>query len=618
MKDFEFYKTIRVSNKKDKIIKAFSKLHNFYNKIPDTKGCMENINTSGASCKAWCCCLPYTRIYTDKGLLPIKDLNIGDMVYNKSGKFSRILNVASKMVDEEIVSISSCYGRKIKLTKDHMVLVDSFKRKNREKVNDPIWIEAKDLIPKVGSNQMGHYLIFPKYFSIEEKRDICISDFAKNIFVEGDLCYASKSKRGKSISNSLKLDYDFCWIIGMFLAEGTNGRDIIEFHINSDEQYIYKKIQKFSEDMGLSCSSKTNRGKSFSVRICSRVLSDFFENLCGKGCDKKRIHEDFYSYIIKNKELRDGLHDGYYAGDGTKKLQKKCKYSVVTTSEDLHYQIMMLNWMNDEIPVSFIGYPKDKKKTFTLNISDGKFKDYVETEKDFRVPIRKIDFEHYSGLVYDIEVENEHSFYTECGEIHNCKIQTPQLLYSEFLLLWHHVSKNWTDEEICDLFEKCMTNAVNPVPSKGCVFFDRDTCMCKAHKVRPYNCRIYGITPNEDFEPRYKRLKEEYKSIPGAVIKPQCSLVSPVDDVEVTKEEIDTWWEELVEIEISIGIPNDMVSDAIGGSYRTPHDHVLIYNMPENVLNALSGIKQYTDEFEKKRAIKELVQVISNVFKNKS
>jgi len=199
-----------------------------------------------------------------------------------------------------------------------------------------------------------------------------------------------------------------------------------------------------------------------------------------------------------------------------------------------------------------------------------------------------------------------------------CCIQTPQLLYSEFLLLWNFISKNWDDDEICDLFERCMLNAINPVPSKGCVFFDKDTCMCKAHKVRPYNCRIYGITPDEEFNPRYEKLKKEYKHILGAVIKPQCKLVSTVDDSEVTKEQIDEWWDELVDIERSIGISKDMITDAIGGSYRTPHDHVLLYNMPENVLNALSGIKQYDNEFDKKRAIRELIQVIKNVFKNKS
>ena len=327
------------------------------------------------------------------------------------------------------------------------------------------------------------------------------------------------------------------------------------------------------------------------------------------------MHDNFYSQIIKNKELRDGVHDGYYAGDGTKKLQRKCKYSIVTTSEDLYYQIMMLNWMNDEIPVGHIRNPKSKKKTFTLNIFNGKYKDYVETDKDFRIPIRKIDFEYYKGLVYDIEVENDHSFYTECGEVHNCQIQTPQLLYSEFLLLWSYVSKYWSDEEICCLFERCMLNAINDIPSKGCVFFDEEKCLCKIHKVRPYNCRIYGITPPEEFNPRYEKLKKEYKTIIGAHIKPQCEIVSTVDNIEVTIKKTDDWWNEIKGVEKMIGIPTKMITDEMGGTYRTPHDHVLLYNMPENVLNALAGIKLYNDELDKIKAVNDIMINLRNYFR---
>jgi len=101
-------------------------------------------------------------------------------------------------------------------------------------------------------------------------------------------------------------------------------------------------------------------------------------------------------------------------------------------------------------------------------------------------------------------------------------------------------------------------------------------------------------------------LKEEYKTIMGATVKPQCNLVFTVDDSEVTVKNTDDWWNELAGVERFIGIPMKLVTDRMGGSYRTPHDHVLLYNMPENVLNALSGIKKYTDEFDKKKAIKEL------------
>ena len=57
-----------------------------------------------------------------------------------------------------------------------------------------------------------------------------------------------------------------------------------------------------------------------------------------------------------------------------------------------------------------------------------------------------------------------------------------------------------------------------------------------------------------------------------------------------------------------------MITDEMGGSYRTPHDHILLYNMPENVLNTLAGNKEYDDEFKKKIMIKEIKQVIKNVF----
>ena len=196
-----------------------------------------------------------------------------------------------------------------------------------------------------------------------------------------------------------------------------------------------------------------------------------------------------------------------------------------------------------------------------------------------------------------------------------CRIQTPQLLYSEFLLLWNFVSKNWDDEKLCNLFERCMRNAIDDIPSKGCVFFDKEKCLCMVHKVRPYNCRIYGITPDEEFNPRYEKLKEEYKFIIGATIKPQCDLVSTVDDSKTTTKNTDDWWNEIAGVERMIGIPMKMVTDEFGGTYRTPHDHVLLYNMPENVLNALAGIKLYTDELDKIKAVTEIMSNLRNYFR---
>ncbi len=61
---------------------------------------------------------------------------------------------------------------------------------------------------------------------------------------------------------------------------------------------------------------------------------------------------------------------------------------------------------------------------------------------------------------------------------------------------------------------------------KDVFFFDEEKCQCRLHTVRPYNCRIYGITPSEEFEPRYNRLKELYKDDINAIAMSQCDLVS--------------------------------------------------------------------------------------------
>ena len=204
----------------------------------------------------------------------------------------------------------------------------------------------------------------------------------------------------------------------------------------------------------------------------------------------------------------------------------------------------------------------------------------------------------------------------ECCGAWCCQIQTPQLFYCEFLLIWDHISKEMGDDDLCELFKKCMLNAVNKSPSKGCVFFNKEDGLCTIHDVRPCNCRIYGITPEEEFNKRYKEIEKEYSIIPGAVCKPQCSLVSTEDGKEVTSEDTEGWWKQLTALEHSLGIPDEYINDEVGGSYRSPHDHILLYNMPENVLSGLAGIRLYARYIEQVMAVGEIINNIKRHFKD--
>ena len=569
---------------KDDIVKdCLGKLRKFYRQIPDTKGCMESLEKGENGCGAWCCLHPETRIYTDIGLVPISDITSGQMVWTIGG-LKKVIKTGSRYIEEDIVNIKTCYGRSIKTTKDHLILTDTFGKKQREKPKEMIWVKASELIAKREHNK-GHFLIFPKINIKNNKQYRLNIDEYTDCYVKNGECYASSFKRGQKIASSIELDEQFCWILGLYLAEGSSSLDSIDFHINSDEIFLKEKINLFAKKFGFYCSWKINRGKSLTVRIFSRILAKLFKKICGSGCENKKLAFGLFKNITNNINLLRALHDGYYCGDGTKKLSKKSKYSVTTTSRELMYQIMMINHILKEIPSLFNGHPKNKKEYWTLAISDGKYKDYVETNLDIRVPVKDIEIISYKGLVYDLEIENGESFFTEGGEVHNCKVQCPPFLYIEFLNTWNFIVHNWTMEKTLELIEDCLKMHVSQKITKGCVLWDSNTKLCKSHNTRPFNCRIYGITPNSEIQPRIEKFREIYKKFPDVIIKDQCPLVSTIDGVEI--KSTDAWWTSVTNIEQKMGVDAKDIVNKDGGSYLLFHDHLLLHICSEKALASL-------------------------------
>ena len=188
-----------------------------------------------------------------------------------------------------------------------------------------------------------------------------------------------------------------------------------------------------------------------------------------------------------------------------------------------------------------------------------------------------------------------------------CQIQFPQLFYSEFLYIWNYIKKNFDNKELCDMIEQSMLNAVKGDLSKGCIFFNKETKLCRIHNVRPLNCYLYGITPKEEFDIRFEKVKEKYKNNLAMILKEQCDLVFVSDGKDLTTEDTAKLWNELVEIEKGIGISEDDINDEVGGSYRSPHDHLLFFLMPDNVISGIAGIQMYDDASDKITAINEIM-----------
>jgi len=203
-----------------------------------------------------------------------------------------------------------------------------------------------------------------------------------------------------------------------------------------------------------------------------------------------------------------------------------------------------------------------------------------------------------------------------------CEIQSCQLLYVEFLNAWKEMCDNYSLDEILALIESSVKTYVDNKPTKGCVLWNKDDKSCKGHNKRFFNCRIYGITPQKEFDERYEKIKKQYEDKPDAIFRTQCPLVKAVnennEEIEVTQKQIDEWWIRLNQIEEYIGVDKNIINDGLGGSYRTFHDHVLLQIMPDEIMIELEKVRLMKDSESKETVVKNLIKLLKeNIEKNK-
>ncbi len=173
-----------------------------------------------------------------------------------------------------------------------------------------------------------------------------------------------------------------------------------------------------------------------------------------------------------------------------------------------------------------------------------------------------------------------------------CKVQSPQFLYVEFLNIWKNIIAHSSMDEIYTYIEKSVFNYIKGDINKPCVFIDEKTGHCPIHESRGFSCRIYGIMDDEEFKQNKKRIEERYRDNPNMVIREQCGLVSCKKGSKPTKAQSDEWFRRLRKIESSIGVSELVINDGPNGSYRAPHDHILLKLFPPNIMSSLSHIRE--------------------------
>lgn len=250
--------------------------------------------------------------------------------------------------------------------------------------------------------------------------------------------YMAGNERKYVPDGSVKLDYEFGWVLGLFYAEGSFTGRSLTFSISTKETDFAEKIKAFSEKYDWSTATNIIEthgvidgrdviGKTLNVLVHGAALCDVVRNIVGRD---KYMPDWLWKCP---PEFLNGIIDGYIAGDGHEPEGKCYRYYVTSVRPHLLYQLRELLLSTRKEYGAIIYSPA--KKAWALQgpmhpcknseyRHDGGYR-YVKFRRLYRqdfvfVKIKKREMVEYDGPVYDLETKG--SFKVPCGIVHNSEM----------------------------------------------------------------------------------------------------------------------------------------------------------------------------------------------------
>jgi len=392
------------------------------------------------------CFLPGTPIKTNFGYHKIEDLRVGDLVQTHTGRFMPVIRSLWRPYKGEIVEIKVRKSNEvISLTPDHEVFVIKTKHCPYKSRQTRIcqWNCKKKYCPRFYLNYKVEKLQ-AKELSKDDFLLYPINEAVKDLeYIDLEKYYTRKESNFgpdiKEIPTKIKVDEKFLKLVGYYIAEGSNHRAYIRFSLGENELEFAKEIKKLIKEIfGIKASIHKRKGgkkTGLEVSACNSKLSNIFENLCGKGADKKRIPFEFQFLPPEKQRI---ILKAIWKGDGTRGKVNKCKTkryyrAITTTSLLLAEQLRDILLRLGKEPTFFIQKEKIDKKgvrhrtSYTISWQENYKLHFSYFWRDpktkilyWLLPIREIKKKYYEGDTFDLTVALDHSYVAGPFAVSNC------------------------------------------------------------------------------------------------------------------------------------------------------------------------------------------------------
>ncbi len=376
------------------------------------------------------CISPGTLIFTNSSVKEIKNISEGIRVLSHDGNYHRVEVVHNRPYNGKIYSlIVSNLGSSLVTPEHHILALKAGKRDKFRlyKKSMPDWYSAEEL-------RKGDLVLYPIPNEIRSVREI---DF--------DVEKSKWDFKSKALTQKIKIDNDFCRLVGYYLAEGYVRTDkckgSIGFVFNSKEKSYIEDVLNLMRNIFNIKPTKLiplHSGTAIDIPFYSARLARFFEREFGNGAKNKHLpHWMMQLPLEKQRALLCGL----WRGDGYIDLKRqRAKY--VTISPQLAYQLRLL-LLRQRIISNFSkgkAYGIHKESYLLYVQDDDSLKKIVKiTGLNIKIKPRQLDIHKswfdknfyyttlreiksyaYDGLVYNLEVEDSHSYVSNALTLHNC------------------------------------------------------------------------------------------------------------------------------------------------------------------------------------------------------
>ena len=397
-------------------IKSYEAIHGETNNLGDiSKIKTEDIPDHDLFTYSFPCFTGDTLVLTDDGYKRIDEINIGDKVLTHTNQYKKVTNVFNQGV-KDIINVKGMAVHNIKTTENHKFLTrerhrvwNNDKRSYDRLFHEPQWVEAKDLTK-------DHYL----GLSINQNSELPSWDGYTNSWGTG---YGDRTYHTNFISPLLE-NNDFWWLMGRYVADGwhrKHGGIVIAVPDVKLEEFENRVNGLF--DYNISKERTVNK-----VHIPIKELSLFTEQF-GYYAHGKKISAEVLDLPV---ELLKSFIEGYFSGDGSY-LEDSKLYKCTTTSEELVYGIGQCvakvyhrpySIYKDSRPATSVieGRTVNQRDTYSLTfkMTTGKQDKAFYEDGHIWFPFNGLENDG-KETVYDIEVEDDHSFTVFNTIAHNCQ-----------------------------------------------------------------------------------------------------------------------------------------------------------------------------------------------------